>query len=134
MLDIMGIFLLGIELNNLTSKGNTPFHDCYHEVFEPDTTGQILVAVNGFIPIRWLPITANQRFVRANRMVRGQLTEYVKERIKAVGESRRRGLDDNSGAAKDLLTFMVETKYFAETEGEKWTEDGILNQVSSPSV
>ena len=129
MLDIMGVFALGKELNNLRSASGSSFHDCYHEVFEPDAMGQVLVAINAFIPIRsWLPLKANKRFVHANAIVHGELGSIVKQRIAEIGERRKRGLEDNSVGVKDLLTYMVEDKYYASDE-DRWTEEDILNQV-----
>lgn len=127
MLDIMGVFALNVELKNLESSSSTSFHDCYHEVFEPDTVGQILTALNGIVPIRWLPIPANKRFKRANAVVRSQFKAIIKQRIEEVGARRAKGDDSDEREVKDLLTFMVEEKYFAQND--KWTEEDILNQV-----
>lgn len=129
MLDIMGVFALGIELKNLESSSSTTFHDCYHEVFEPDTTGQILTAINGVIPIRWLPLAANRRFKRANAIVRSQLKAIIRQRVEEVGAANTREEGTGEREVTDLLTFMVEEKYFAEND--RWTEKDILNQVCS---
>ncbi|KAK0619145.1 cytochrome P450 [Immersiella caudata] len=132
MLDIMGVFALGVELDNLqsASAGATSFDECYHEVFEPDGWGQILMAINGILPIRWLPVEPNRRFIHANKMVRSQLTDIIRDRIRTIGAQRAAGIDIDptlDGSSKDLLTFMVAEKYYAD--GDQWTESDILNQI-----
>ena len=135
MLDIMGVFALGIELENLKltggNTGNKPsFHDCYHEVFEPAGLGQVLTVINGIVPVRWLPFEANRRFVQANRTVRSQLTEIIRDRIRTVEASKAAGMDARSGETDDLLTHLVTEKFFADGgDGGPWTEDDILNQI-----
>src|SRR5689334_12862004 len=130
MLDIMGVFALGVELDNLGSGRDTTtsFHECYHEVFEPDAVGQLLVAMNGFMPIRWLPIESNRRFLHANKVVRSQLTEIIRNRIQTIEARKEAGMDGGVTEIKDLLTFMVTEKYFSSHD--RWDEDKILNQVS----
>ncbi|KAK0641982.1 cytochrome P450 [Cercophora newfieldiana] len=135
MLDIMGVFALGIELDNLKSigskTGNKPsFHECYHEVFEPTGLGQVLAAINGIVPIRWLPVEANRRFTQANKSVRSQLSDIIRDRIRTVEASKAAGMDANTNDVEDLLTYLVAEKYFAHGEvGDRWTEDNILNQI-----
>ena len=136
MLDIMGSFALGVELGNLKPESggsNTTFDECYHEVFEPTGLGQILVALNGIVPVRWLPLEANRRFVQANKMVRTQLTQIMQDRIRTVGDRKAAGIDGMpDGEIQDLLTYLVAEKYYGEEE--RWTEDQILNQVKTPDV
>ncbi|KAK0732281.1 cytochrome P450 [Lasiosphaeris hirsuta] len=129
MLDIMGVFALGVELDNLRSgnTSNNSFDECYHELFEPDGLGQILMAINGILPIRWLPVEANRRFIQANKTVRSQLTEIIQDRIRTVGAEKAAGMKYNVDEVKDLLTFMVAEKYYADSD--RWTEDDIMNQI-----
>lgn len=130
MLDIMGVFALGVELDNLGSgpDTNTSFHKCYHEVFEPDAVGQLLVALNAFMPVRWLPVESNRRFLHANKVVRSQLSDIIQNRIQIIKARKEAGMDGSMTEIKDLLTFMVTEKYFAAHD--RWDEDNILNQVS----
>jgi len=131
MLDIMGNFALGVELGNLkpgSGATNTTFDKCYHEVFEPKGLGQILVALNGIFPVRWLPLEANRRFVQANKIVRSQLTEIMQDRIRTVGERKTAGMDGMpAGEVQDVLTYLVAEKYYSNDD--RWTEEQILNQV-----
>ncbi|KAK4445354.1 putative cytochrome p450 protein [Podospora aff. communis PSN243] len=116
-LDIMGVFALGIELNNLDSP--TVFEHCYKELFEQPVAGQILIAINAFFPIRWLPIKVNRDFLHAKETVRSQLRTIVKERIADIREGRA-SVRKSATEADDLLTYLVR---------EKWKEDEILEQM-----
>lgn len=130
-LDIIGIFGLGIDLQNLSSK-HSVFHECYHEVFDPPPAGLVLTAINAFIPIRWLPVKPNRDFIRANGIVHSMLDNIIKQRIADVRTPRGRSKPEKGEfeeeKSKDLLTFMVEEKYFA-ADGDTWSEDDMLNQI-----
>jgi cytochrome P450 len=131
MLDIIGVFGLGVDLENLSSE-HSVFHDCYHETFAPGPTGMALTAINAFVPIRWLPVKANRDFIRANGIVHSILGNIVKQRIAEVQEARKQP-DLHNGTSgdeksKDLLTYMVEEKYFGDG-GDHWSEDDMLNQI-----
>lgn len=130
MLDIMLIFSTGEDLGALASPTKTVFEQCYHEVFEPNAFGQIVLAINSAIPIRWLPLDANRRFLRATETVRNRINEIVEERIRIIQEKKKRGASDHkhNGEFKDMLTFMVEEKHFG---AEKWSVTEMTNQVSA---
>jgi cytochrome P450 len=133
MLDIMGVFALGVELGYLQQANNTTgtsFDECYHELFDPDSWGQILMGVNAFFPVRWLPLEANRRFKQARHTVRNQLMAIIQDRIRTVGEWKAAGMDSDTFKGKDLLTFMVAEKYYADSD--RWTEDYIMEQVGGP--
>jgi hypothetical protein len=114
MLDIMGVFALGVELDNLGSgkDTNTSFHECYHETFEPDAVGQLLVTLNGFMPIRWLLIEPNRRFLHANKVIRSQLTDIIQDQIQTIKVRNEASIDSSMTEIKNLLTFIVTEKYF----------------------
>jgi len=139
----MGLFAMGLDLDDLPSRygSNVSFHACYHELFEPDGLGQLLIAVNGVVPIRWLPIEANRRFVNAHKTLRSLLRAVIQERIRGLDPSKT----NNTAVAgeknaqcekgrekeknKDLLTWMVTERYYAAKESDRWAEDEILDQV-----
>jgi cytochrome P450 len=130
MLDIMGVFALGVELGYLEPANNTAdnsFDHCYHELFEPDSWGQVLMGVNTVFPVRWLPLDANRRFKQALQTVRSQLMAIVQDRIRTVGEWKAAGVDSDAYKGKDLLTFMVAEKYY--TESDRWSPEYIMEQV-----
>ncbi|KAH8907658.1 cytochrome P450 [Coniochaeta sp. PMI_546] len=129
-LDIIGVFGLGVDLQNLSSE-HSIFHECYHEVFDPPPAGLVLTAINAFVPIRWLPVKPNRDFIRANGIVHSMLGEIIKQRIVDVRTAKKRSKPDvevSDEKSKDLLTFMVEEKYYAE-DGDTWSEDDMLNQI-----
>ncbi|KAK3312699.1 cytochrome P450 [Apodospora peruviana] len=138
-LDIMGIFALGLELDDIHSVINTTtkkhktvsFQSCYHELFEPDGFGQILLAINGIIPIRWIPLEANRRFLQASKTIRRQLRDVIHDRIRTVGARKAAGTTNGveKNEQQDLLTFMITEKYFASSESERWTESEIMDQI-----
>jgi len=100
-LDIMGDFALGVELDNLNPAGRETeerrsFHNCYPEVFAPAGLGQVLMGINGVVPIRWIPVEANRRFIRANKTIHSQLTVIIHDRIQTVEARKAAGwMDEN---------------------------------------
>lgn len=146
-LEIMGQFAIGRELDEPTaqscgnnSSASMSFHACYHELFEPDGVGQMLIAINSVFPIRWLPLTANRRFKQAHQTLRSQIQAVIQGRIRALDPSNagaNRGghdaSDGNPNEAKDLLTWMVARKYYSDggdNDRDRWGEDEIRDQVS----
>lgn len=135
MLDIMGVFALGVELGNLQPADNAAdnsFDECYHEIFDPDSWGQILMGLNAIFPVRWLPLEANRRFKQALHTVRSQLMAIIRDRIRTVGEWKAAGIDSDAYRGKDLLTFMVAEKYYADSD--RWTPEYIMEQVGGPCL
>lgn len=128
-LDVMGIFALGIEIGSLDAP--TVFEECYKEMFEQPPLGQVLIAINAFFPIRWLPIKLNRDFLRAKEVVRDSLRTIVKERITEFQQGKAFAATRKSATeADDLLTFLVREKHLKEDhDGPKWTEDEMVEQV-----
>jgi cytochrome P450 len=127
-LDVIGIFALGMELKNLDRPSE--FLACYQAVFDLDTTGQILAAINTIVPIRWLawlPLpAANRKFVQANATLRRMLSQITQDRINEVIAGKTNA--QIPGAPnKDLLTFMVEEKYMSEKD--PWMKADLVEQV-----
>ena len=54
----------------------------------------------------------------------------IQDRIRTVGEWKAAGMDSDAYRGKDLLTFMVAEKYYAESD--RWTEGYIMEQVGRP--
>lgn len=138
----MGQFALGRELDELDKSATMPFHACYHELFEPDGVGQLLIAINSVLPIRWLPLEANRRFNQAHKSLRSHIDSVIQERIRALGTSKRncatvasgngaihKDNDEDSRETNDLLSWMVAEKYYADGE-DRWSEKEIRDQVS----
>jgi len=118
-LDIIGIAALGVELQNLTSHSR--FHECYKGVFDPPLLGQVLMAINVFVPIRWLPLEENRSFKQSNNEVRRLTREIVRQRMADFREEKPDIEDRN-----DILTHIIRESLAAK---KPWTEEEILNQV-----
>ena len=147
----MGLFAIGRELDELTIRNGADnsatmsFHACYHELYEPDGFGQLLIAINSVFPIRWLPLEANSRFKQAHKMLRCQIQSVIQERIRALDPKKKNGAtaasvngaiqncsDRSPKETNDLLSWMVARKYYADGEDnhDRWSEDDIRDQVS----
>ncbi|KAK0618896.1 cytochrome P450 3A5 [Immersiella caudata] len=138
-LDIMGQFALGRELDELTTqppgtnKGTSdtmPFHACYHELFEPDRVGQLLVAINSIFPIRWLPIESNRRFKLAHKTLRNQIQSVIQQRIQELDPNTASQFPaENPNATSDLLIWMITKKYYSSNPQDRWTAPEIRDQL-----
>lgn len=127
-LDVMGVFSMGVELDNL--KQDSEFHHAYIEVLDPPPAGQMLLALSAIVPIRWLPIEGNRRFMQANdtihRLIRDRIHERIEEMKTSTAEDTKKG-----GPVSDMLTFMLREKYLNVKPGEeKWTESEMVDHVS----
>lgn len=86
--------------------------------------GNIITAVNSFIPIRrWLPIEANLGFIRANEEIRRLIRDLIRQRKKEVADI---GAGIIRRGNRDLLTYMIEERL---TGDDAWTENDILGHV-----
>jgi cytochrome P450 len=131
-LDVIGVFALGRELNNLENP--TDFVRCYQAVFDLPRAGTVLAAINMIIPIRWLPFPrANREFVGANARLRQILRRMVEQRIDEVRAGKKGSLVQKYDAPnKDLLTYMIEEKYLSAAD--KWSKADLVEQVSRGKV
>ncbi|EMR64334.1 putative cytochrome p450 3a5 protein [Eutypa lata UCREL1] len=90
-LDVMGVALFGVDLSGLNStqvrgtaagrqrESEMTFHDAYDGIFGQDSLGRILMFANAFVPVRWLPLDANRKYLRATRWLEDFLTRLVRE-------------------------------------------------------
>lgn len=110
-LDGVGVFTLDVQLQSFSSNETTTFENAT-ERCSNHTIGQILIAVNSYLSIQWLPVGANRRYVHASRTVHSQLGEIIKQRIQEVKGAREggRALYKEARKFKDLLTYMVGKK------------------------
>ncbi|CAK7235823.1 hypothetical protein SBRCBS47491_009425 [Sporothrix bragantina] len=124
-LDVIGIFALGQDLHCLDSRSE--FQACYEDMFDLTQAGMLLAAVNLVVPIRWLPFKANRTFMHASARLRQILTGITEERISKV-RGKKTGTNTEV-PAKDLLTYMVETKYLATVPSDRWSKQDLVEQV-----
>ena len=145
-LDVMGVALFGVDLSGLSSTeydenadGKTggqlaggrvkmTFHDAYDNIFGQDSLGMILMFANAFIPVRWLPLEANRKYLRATGWLSDVLTQLVRERTKDVRTAHASGKYVR-GEARDLLTFLVEES-LPGGPAEDITEEEMVGDVS----
>jgi hypothetical protein len=144
-LDIIAAFATSLEIPEIdaayfaTNPSNTASsYKAYHEVVEPGIAGQLLWAINAFVPLRWLPIEANKKWVGANDSVHERIRQVIVRRLAdmtAKGEKHLEGTgtENDSPSAKtrpkDLLTFAIEERVLKASPEDRWDADDILNQV-----
>jgi len=130
-MDTIGITVLGVELDTISSIYPLGFQELYGRVLHQGPLGQLIWVINAFIPIRrFVPLEANTGFIQANRDLRKMLGEII--------EKRKIELDDGTfnetmGGSRDLLTYMLEESRAQrkETGEEAWTVEEIIGHVSS---
>jgi len=121
-LDVIGSAALGVEFKNLDTP--TPFHECYERVFDPTPMGQILIAINLFVPIRWIPLRENIIFKSDNAEIHRMTLEIVRDRIRELTDKNGKLLETNR---KDILTFLIQETIGA---GKRMTDVEYRDHVS----
>lgn len=109
-LDIVGVTILGIELSKLnsSSESSLDFEECYHHILEQSFLGWLIAFLNGFVPLRWLPLAANRKFLRANEAVWSMVRELVQTRFEQVQARQTLNVNVEGKESQDLLTYMIE--------------------------
>lgn len=138
--DIMGMAILSIDLGNIRK---TTFDDrnkvddnlkfgfakAYDIVFAPGTLSNMLMFINGFVPIRWLPIKENRDFLFATSWLDSHITELLRRRRAEIETAMASGKYESSDS-RDLVTFLIEESMpGGPAEGIKESE--IVGDVSS---
>ena len=148
-LDVMGVALFGVDLSGLSStefdggvdeksggesadgRRQMTFHEAYDNIFGQDSLGMILMFANAFVPVRWLPLEANRKYLNATGWLAKVLTQLVRERTTDVRTAHASG-KYTRGEARDLLTFIVEES-LPGGPAEDITEEEIVGDVSEPT-
>ncbi|RBA20133.1 hypothetical protein FPRO05_08578 [Fusarium proliferatum] len=122
-LDIIGVSLVGKELRDFRSRTSPlSFEQCYNGILAQPLAGQIISFINPFIPLRWLPASANLNFVKAKSALKGMMTELIEQRTSEVEKAKELGTD--SGLSDDLLTRMIEA---SSVENQKLSKDELID-------
>ncbi|KAF5675354.1 aat family amino acid transporter [Fusarium circinatum] len=122
-LDIIGVSLVGKELRDFRSKTSPlSFEQCYNGILAQPLAGQIISFINPFIPLRWLPVSANLNFIKAKSALKGMMTELIERRTSEVAKAKELGTD--SGLSDDLLTRMIEA---SSVENQKLSRDELID-------
>lgn len=147
-LGIIGNAGLGIELSNLdisssglgtakekdgqvpaSDNGASTFYESYETLFsKQDVIGKLLLAVNGFFPIRWIPCEANRKWLAATSSMRRFLLDEIRQRRRQVERSRAAGIYEKQNS-RDILTFMVEENVLPGGSARDLGEEGMVGQV-----
>ncbi|KAF5597909.1 aat family amino acid transporter [Fusarium pseudocircinatum] len=122
-LDIIGVSLVGKELRDFRSKtSHLSFEQCYNGILAQPLAGQIISFINPFIPLRWLPVSANLNFIKAKSVLKGMMTELIEQRTSELAKAKELGTD--SGLSDDLLTRMIEA---SSLENQKLFRDELID-------
>ncbi|RBR19007.1 hypothetical protein FVER53590_10106 [Fusarium verticillioides] len=122
-LDIIGISLVGKELRRFRSKTSPlSFEQCYNGILAQPLAGQIISFINPFIPLRWLPVSANLNFIKAKSALKSMMTELIEQRTSEVARAKELGTDTT--LSDDLLTRMIEA---SSVESQKLSRDELID-------
>ncbi|KAI0414155.1 cytochrome P450 3A5 [Xylaria grammica] len=128
-LGIIGLAVLGVDLDTLSSVYPSSFQELYSKILHQDRLGQLISVINSFVPIRrFVPLEANRRFIRANQDLRRM--------VNGILEKRKADLRDGTfkkeiGESRDLLTYMLEESELQrqQTGQEPWTAEDIIGHL-----
>ncbi|KAH8647734.1 cytochrome P450 [Xylariales sp. PMI_506] len=124
ILDIMGSTILGIDLDYvkpenhntdsdasnskpISVKKECSFHEAYDVFFAPSPLGGVLLFLNGWIPIRWIPLKTNREFMFAMKWLNEALSGIISDRYRKVSTEKEAGTYEQQ-YSRDLVTFVVE--------------------------
>ncbi|KAI0490565.1 cytochrome P450 3A5 [Xylaria cf. heliscus] len=125
----IGVTVLGIELDTLSSIYPLGFQELYSRVLHQGRLGQLIWAINAFVPIRkFVPLEANRRFIQANKDLREMLREIIEKR---KADLRDGTFNKEIGESRDLLTYMLEESELQrqQTGLEPWTIEEIIGHL-----
>jgi cytochrome P450 len=124
-LDIIGIAVLGYELDALTT--HSPLSNAYNTMFDLTPMGNVIAAINAIVPVRsWLPLKANVDFVQARNTVRRLIRQHIRRRKQEVSDEKQ--FPDKQSDHVDLLSLILREESLGNAQ---WTEDDILGNVSN---
>ncbi|KAF4946702.1 hypothetical protein FGADI_10906 [Fusarium gaditjirri] len=122
-LDIIGVSLVGKELRDFRSKVSPlSFEQCYNGILAQPLAGQIISFINPFIPLRWMPVSANLNFIKAKSALKTMMTELIEQRTSEVSIAKELGTETE--LSDDLLTRMIEA---SSIENQKLSQDELID-------
>ncbi|KAK0636694.1 cytochrome P450 [Bombardia bombarda] len=136
-IDVVGVTLLGVELNHLTSvdKKMENFLKSYHRALEQPPLGALISFINGYVSIRrFLPIEANLGFIQANREIRKMMRACIHQRMQELEEATRNkavyaSAYSTVSGGRDILTMMLEDRKTFKGTDDELTIDEITEQL-----
>ncbi|KAI1272814.1 cytochrome P450 3A5 [Xylaria sp. FL0933] len=124
-MDNICLTVLGVELGTLSSS----FRDLYSRALHQGPIGQLLSAINAFVPIRQIvPLQANRSFIEANKNLRETLRGIIEKR---KADMRNGTFQKDIGESRDLLTYMLEESELQrqQTGREPWSVEEIIGHL-----
>ncbi|RGP74788.1 aat family amino acid transporter [Fusarium sporotrichioides] len=104
---VIGVSLLGRELRDFSSPSSPlSFEQCYNAILAQPLAGQIISFINPFIPLRWLPVSANLDFIHAKSALKTMMEGLIEQRTTEVAAAKRH--EGGGSLSDDLLTRMIE--------------------------
>ncbi|KAI1096653.1 cytochrome P450 [Rostrohypoxylon terebratum] len=128
-MDTIGITVLGIELDTISSIYPQSFQELYGRILHQGPLGQLISVINAFIPIRsFLPIRANRHFIQTTNNLREMLRDIIRRRTADLADGT---FKKTMGESRDLLTYMLEEAELRkqETGKEVWSVDDIIGHL-----
>ncbi|KAI1659915.1 cytochrome P450 [Daldinia decipiens] len=128
-MDTIGVTVLGIELDTISSMYPLGFQELYDRVLHQGFLGQLIWVINAFLPVRGIiPLEANRRFIQTTADLRKMLQDIIQQRAVdlASGTFRR-----ERGESRDLLTYMLEEAelHRQETGKDIWSINDIIGHL-----
>ncbi|KAI8964912.1 cytochrome P450 [Daldinia sp. FL1419] len=128
-MDTIGVTVLGIELDTLSSMYPLGFQELYDRVLHQGPLGQLIWVVNAFLPVRSIvPLEANRKFIQTTTDLRQMLRDIIQRRVAdlANGTFKR-----EKGESRDLLTYMLEEAEMRRQETGKdiWSINDIIGHL-----
>jgi cytochrome P450 len=81
--------------------------------------------INPFIPLRWLPVSANRDFIRAKSALKTMMEGLIEQRRAEVTAAKRQ--EGGGSLSDDLLTRMIEA---SAGESQRLSKQELIDLVS----
>ncbi|KAI0023455.1 cytochrome P450 3A5 [Xylariomycetidae sp. FL0641] len=109
-LDMIGRTAMGRRLADVRSaETEMNCQQCYERMLGQSPLSALISFIHVHIPIRWaIPHEANRGFVRAQKGLRGMLSQHIAQRGREVETGNAKGESENE--SRDLLTFMLQER------------------------
>ncbi|KAM0492705.1 hypothetical protein ACHAP8_009723 [Fusarium lateritium] len=102
------------------------FEQCYNAILVQPLAGQIISFINPFIPLRWLPVSANLDFIRAKSALKTMMEGLIEQRRAEVAAAKQQ--EGGGSLSDDLLTRMIEA---SAGESKRLSKEELIDIVRS---
>ncbi|KAF3061335.1 Cytochrome P450 4F5 [Daldinia childiae] len=128
-MDTIGVTVLGIELDTISSMYPLGFQELYDRVLHQGFLGQLIWVINAFLPVRGsIPLEANRRFIQTTTDLRKMLQDIIQQRAADLTNGT---FEREKGESRDLLTYMLEEAELRRQETGKdiWSINDIIGHL-----